>query len=115
MTITRESLLENGYKAFTQKNLKSYTDNFYQKRFDDTTGKRFYLTIAEYDNKQFQDRINNLPDFSYSPETQFTDASGVVFDVGMYSPKSIAEMEEFFLKVWSVMGCEHYEKWSEHE
>ncbi len=110
MTITRESLLAAGYKAFTQKNLKSYTESFYQKRFDDERGKRYFITIAEYDNRQYQDHISSLPDFSYSPEAQFTEANGTTFNVEMLWPKSVKEMEDFFESLWLAMSCEHYER-----
>lgn len=113
--ITSDSLITAGYKPFTQRGLKEFTNSYFQKRFDDEYGKRFYITISEYDNKDIQQRYpeSNTPDFSYAPDGQFTDANGVVFDIGMHSPKSVEEMESFFVNIWDKQCCEYYEKWSE--
>lgn len=115
MIITHEALLEHGYKPFQQRNLKEFTNSFYQKLFRDDIGKKFYLTLACYDNKDIQQRFpdSNTPDFSYEPDVQFTDAKGNTFNASMLSPKSVDEMEDFFEALWQKMECEYYEKWSE--
>lgn len=112
MSITREALLAAGYFSFTQKNLKSCTESFYQKCFRDAHGKRFYITIAEYNNSVLQQRFpdSNTPNFSYEPDVQFTDAKGSTFNVSMLSPKSVEEMEGFFEQLFVQMECEHYER-----
>ena len=84
MSITRESLLEHGYKPFTQKNLKEYTDQHYQKRFDDTHGKKYFITVSEWANKEYQD-IFKIEDFSYEASGQFTDSARATFNVEMLS------------------------------
>lgn len=108
MSITRESLLEHGYKAFTQKSIKEYTDQHYQKCIRDERGKKYYITVSEWDNRQYQDRFK-IDDFSYEPDVQFTDANGTTFNVEMLSPKSVGEMEKFFDSLWYAMCCEYYE------
>lgn len=107
--ITRDQLLAAGYKPFSQRNLKQFTSQFYQKRFDDSVGKKYFITIAEYDNRQYQDRIPQLKDFSYSPESQF-ETRGVIFDVEMHSPESVEQMENFFEDMWKSMMCDYYER-----
>lgn len=110
--ITSDQLLSAGYKPFTQRNLKQYTTQFYQKRFDSSVGKKYFITIAEYANKEYQDRIPELPDFSYAPDSQF-EANGVTFNVEMLQPESIEQMEKFFEDIWLRMGCDYYERWNE--
>lgn len=106
--LTREALLAAGYKPFTQKNIKEFTNSFYQKRFDDENGKKYFITIAEYDNRMYADM--NLPDFSYSPDTQFN-SNGVTFEIEMLTPESVEQMEAFFERMWVQMGCDYYERW----
>lgn len=108
--LTRNQLLAAGYKPFSQRNLKQFTSQFYQKRFDDSVGKKYFITIAEYDNREHQDRIPQLKDFSYAPESQF-ETRGVTFEVEMLSPESVEQMEMFFEDMWTSMMCEHYERW----
>lgn len=109
--LTKQDLLEAGYKPFKSK-VKLYTDQGYQKRFDDEKGKRYFITVWEYDNREFQDRAPALPDFSYAPDSQF-DSNGVTFDVNMIGADSVEHMEAFFERTWSSMDCDYYEKWSE--
>lgn len=104
--ISRDQLLAAGYKPFSQRELKQFTTNFYQKRFDDSQGKKYFITIAEYDNR---DLPVHFDDFSYSPESQFS-TNGVVFDVSMHSPESVEQMEAFFKDVWKSMNCDYYER-----
>lgn len=108
--LTREALLTAGYKPFKQKNIKEFTNNFYQKRFDDGKGKRYFITIAEYDNRTYKDTHPMLPEFSYSPDGQF-EANGVTFNVEMLTPKSVEQMEAFFERMWVDMKCDYYEEW----
>lgn len=108
--LTRETLLAAGYRPFKQKNIREFTDQFYQKRFDDYKGKRYFITIGEYDNRKYHDRMPTLPDFSYSPDTQFN-SNGVTFEIEMLTPESVEQMEAFFERMWVQMGCDYYERW----
>lgn len=107
-SITQESLLAAGYKRFTQSNLWQFTNVGWQKRFDDAKGKKYFITIAEYDNSQYPDLYELRGRYSFQPETQF-EANGVTFDVQMHSPKSIEEMQAFFENMWYSLGCDYYE------
>ena len=105
--ITKEQLIAAGYKPFMQRNIKEYTESFYQKRFDDDKGKKYFITIAEYDFISYP----QVPyDFIYQPEGQFT-SNGVTFDVTMLGPETVEQMEQFFEKMWYNLGCDYYEEW----
>lgn len=108
--LTKQDLLAAGYRPFKQQHIREFTDQFYQKRFDDSVGKKYFITIAEYDNREYQDRIPKLKDFSYAPESQF-ETRGVTFDVEMFSPESVEQMEMFFEDMWKSMMCDYYERW----
>jgi hypothetical protein len=105
--LTKEALLAAGYNPFTQKNIKEFTNSFYQKRFDDEKGKRYFITIAEYDDR---DLPVHFDDFSYSPDTQFN-SNGVTFEIEMLTPESVEQMEAFFERMWADMKCDYYEEW----
>lgn len=105
--LTKEQLIAAGYKPFIQRNLKEFTNSFYQKRFDDENGKKYFITVAEYDNSKYQ-HLHNLPEFSYQPDSQLV-SNGITFNVDMLNPESIQQMEELFEKMWYNLGCEYYE------
>lgn len=107
--ITKEQLTAAGYKPFNQIGIREYTKSFWQKRFDDDKGKKYFITIAEYDNLEDKNRQFSQ-EFSYSPFTQF-ETHGATFDVEMLNPQSVEQMEEFFENIWFKMDCNYYEEW----
>lgn len=107
--ITKEALLAAGYKPFKSR-LKQYTDQGYQKRFDDEHGKRYFITVWEYDNRPFKHNCPQLNDFNYAPDSQF-EIGTIAFNVEMLTPESVEEMEAFFERIWVQMGCDYYERW----
>ena len=107
--ITKDDLLANGYKYFTQRNVKEWTNEFYQKLIKDSKGKKFYITVASYNNSKFPDIAKISGDYSYAPDVQFT-SGGVTFNVDMLAPESVEQMEGFFDKLWYQMRCDYYEE-----
>lgn len=107
--LNKDQLLAASYKQFKQRNIHEFTDSFYQKRFDDENGKKYFITIAEYDNRAYQDRHPTIKDFSYAPESQF-ESNGATFNVEMLSPESAEQMEAFFERMWVDTKCDYYEK-----
>lgn len=108
--ITREDLIASGYKPFTSKILSQYSDKGYQKCLRDEKGKKYYITLIEYDWDQFPEAVQQKGyRYSYAPETQFNTQDGTVFDLQMLSPESIEQMEVFFEDVWTKMNCQYYE------
>lgn len=106
--ITQQDLIAAGFKKFNQKNIWKFTETAWQKRFDDAKGKKYFITIAEYDNSMFPQLLEHRGQYTFTPETQF-EANGVTFDVQMHSPKSIQEMLDFFESIWKNMSCDYYE------
>lgn len=99
--ITREKLIAAGYKHFNQSHIKEYTDSFLQKRFDDEYGKRYFITIVEYNH--------GVDKLYYIPFTEF-ESHGTTFDIEMYNPGSVEQMEKFFENIWFKMDCNYYEE-----
>lgn len=107
--ITQEQLKLAGYKPFTQNGLSAYTNSYWQKRFVDEKGKKYFITIAEYDNSSYKELFELRGKYSFQPEAQF-ESHGVTFNIQMLSPESIEEMEAFFEKMWYNMNCNYYEE-----
>lgn len=107
--LTKEALLAAGYKPFKSKH-KQYTDQGYQKSFDDEQGKRYFITVWEYDNTPYKHTCPQLNDFNYAPDSQF-EIGTIAFNVEMITPESVEEMEAFFERMWVQMGCDYYERW----
>lgn len=105
--LTKETLLAAGYKPFKSR-VKQYTDQGYQKRFDDEHGKRYFITVWEYDNRPYKHNCPQLNDFNYAPESQF-EIGTIAFNVEMITPESVEEMEAFFERMWMSMNCDYYE------
>lgn len=108
-----QDFLDAGYRKFTQNNLKTYTNEFLQKRFDNSIGKKYFITVGIYDNRKYVDQFKVDP-FSFEPESQF-ESNGVTFNITMLSSSSttIKKIEDFFESTWQKMNCEYYEKFNE--
>ena len=111
--VTQESLREAGFKLFKQKGLSQFTDSYWQRRFTDGRGRKYFITIAEYDNSNYPQLLELRGKYSFTPETQF-EVNGVTFDVQMHSPKSIEEMLDFFESMWNSMNCNYYELYEDY-
>lgn len=107
--ITQEDLISAGYKPFKQSNIKDFTESFWQKRFDDAKGKKYFITIAEYNNSNYKELLDVRGRYSFEPESQFC-SNGITFNITMLSPNSIEEMENFFGSMWVKMNCDYYEE-----
>lgn len=110
MLINAQSLKAAGYRSYesvTDRNNPHYRGSW-QKRFDDEHGKRFFISVALF-------YLSFLPVRPERPhaEMQSTDADGNRFDIAMHidSDTTIEQMEAFFEKVWTTLGCRYYEKW----
>lgn len=111
--LTYESLIKGGYKPFKQDNLKEFTKDFLQKCITDGLGKRYYITLAVYENSKYITKGMSLPEFSFSPDVQFTTPAGTTFNVEMLTSAtdSVESVERFFEKLWCALECTYYEKY----
>ena len=110
--ITQEALKEAGFKKFTQKNLWQYTDTGWQLCVRDKEGnKKYYITIAEYDNSKYPDLMKALScTHSYQPEGQFETEDGITFNIEMLvHNETVQDVLDFFEKIYYRMDCKAYE------
>ena len=123
-TLTPEDWEAKGYKRF-KSTIKPNVAFGLQKRFDDETGKKYFITVWVYDNEDdYHSQFMNLPQwkdqfsrYSFQPDVQF-ERDNTPFDVTLYfrnSEKwevtSIEYVEKFYEKMWKDMDCDYYEKW----
>ena len=111
--ITSQQLIEAGYNRSISHGSKQFTNVLYQKRFDDEHGKRYFINVWEWDNRDFfkkrgyKSALDN--DFSYQAESQFTYGYGTVFNIELLANDSIKQIEAFFAETWDRLGCAYYE------
>ena len=104
--ITQQDLIAAGFKKFNQKNLWQFTETGWQKCIRDKEGnKKYFITIAEYDNSNFPDILKNSGKYSFQPEGQFETEDGITFNIEMLHPKSVGEVLDFFEKIYYRMNC----------
>lgn len=110
--ITQEALKEVGFKKFTQKNFLQYTDTGWQLCVRDEEGnKKYYVTIAEYDNSKYLGITKALKyAYSYQPEGQFETEDGITFNIEMLvHNETVQDALDFFERIYCRMNCKSYE------
>jgi len=112
--ITADQLIAAGYRKSKSPGSKQFTDILYQKRIDDTNGKKYFINIWEWDNREHKRRNPELPmnDFSYQADAQMTDRHGSTFNMEMLSPESVERVEAFMESTWRLLECEYYEEFN---
>lgn len=112
--ITATQLESAGYQKYPAL-FKQYATCLWQKCFDDSEGKKYFIQLYEYDNREWNKKHPNMAfkDFAYSSEVKFKDGYGNTFNVECLTNDSIEQVEEFFERVWVNCGCEYYELFGE--
>lgn len=117
--IFEKELIAAGYKKYTSRLDKQYADYFYQKRFSDDEGKKYFINFSHYPaNRYGQTELKE----SWNADVQFITISGPTVDIEYFSfwteeneynhpITSIEDVEQFFEKMWETNLFEYYEKW----
>lgn len=116
--LTTQDWLDAGYRRYDSRNVK-YADFLLQKRFDDTEGKKYYIDVWAYDNRQFEFYRNNpaLSPWSYQPEVQFQRQEEMTLNITflMNKDSTIFDIEKEVEAMWVFLGKPHYEKWEDYK
>lgn len=108
--ISQEELIKAGFKRFVQRGCWQYTDTGWQLCVRDTeVNKLYFITIAEYDNKEFPGIEQRAGRYSFEPEGQFVTSKGITFNFTMIGAESIEQVLEFFAELYDKMECKPYE------
>lgn len=114
--IKPEDWIDAGYKKFDRvKHFRPHAAFGLQKLFSDESGKRYYIAVYVYDNREIDLPEAYIPDFSYAPDVQFQPDSSPTMNVELIlggSDWSIQGVEQQFEDLWVAVGKPYYEKWS---
>jgi len=105
-----------GYKRFKLHHtaLDKNADFGLQKLFHDDSGKRYYITVYVYDRTRYPGYPWNeeAPDpYGFMPTAQFhINDEAAFFNVEMNGKFTLAEMEDWFNRLWELFGKPYYRK-----
>lgn len=103
-------IIEKGYYEFSPPATKpDSVVRAFQKRFDDETGKKYFITVYKWDWSRFY--REDMPIFSYEIETQlYKKDSHYPIDLTFFSGWNIDEVEEHLEKMWNTEDYDYYEE-----
>ena len=114
--LTPQDFIDAGYRRFDQVNhIREHAAYGLQKLISDSVGKRYYITVYVYDNREINSRFGaNMPDFSFSPDCQFRDGEEnemfVNVELLLHKDNTIEDIEQKFDIMWKALGSFYYEK-----
>lgn len=88
------------------------SDFILQKRFDDSTGKKYFITVYVYNRLSYPVELRQvMPEYGFMPTAHFSlrDAQPF-FNIEMNSPQSIDQVESYFEMFWDTLNRPYYEK-----
>ena len=108
--ITREDLLAAGYRRYSASD--GYGDALFQKSIWRGDTKLYSIDFCEYDFTKYKDRMpSEDPLIHFEPRGQFNTLDDRCFNITMIigSTMTIAQVEEFFARIFWSMDCRPYE------
>ena len=110
--MTDQDILDRGYKEYKPTPFhNSGIVKCFQKRFDDGTGKKYFIDIHKWDFSRYTD----IPDpYPYEYHMQmYAGEDRDAIDITFHSSWKIENVEAYVEKMFQVMEMEYYEKWDE--
>ena len=108
--------IDRGYKKYPKSivDTESVVYNF-QKRFDDKTGKKYFIDIHRYTNEWMPEREKKQPwykpfDYTYSCQL-YKKGSHAAVNLEFFSSWTIEEVEEFVESLSQSGELDYYEEW----
>ncbi len=115
ITISKEILLRDGYKEYFDKNLMDYGKEFFQKRFVDEKGVKFFINVT-HDIFTFQPDISSWWTFSIQFDTEFGSVEIKTIqwfnEDGKYSKNNHLHAEHYLEKIWMANGKPYYKEFA---
>lgn len=106
-----EELLERGYSRYAPSPVdgECVTD-LYQKRFDDETGKKYFITVKRWDFSKFPNARGLKPSLEY--ETQlYKKGSHDAVNLSFFDSWNVEDVEEHVEWMFSSGRFDYYEEW----
>ena len=106
--MTRQELLEAGYKRYLPNSLIDHWDEAYYKVFRGPKGNHLLQIGVRFWRHS---KYGALQD-GWDADVQFTSKGGLTFDVGLHvgSDMTLPQVEGFYFRVYEVMRCSPYEE-----
>ena len=108
--ITKETLIENGYNKYDP-NRKIDNERIvarYQKRFDDTYGKKYYIDIVEWN---FPEVESDYYKFEFNVQFHKDDKP---INIQLFGNEwTIKEAEDLIEDIWDEHDMDYYARWDE--
>ena len=114
--ITVQEWLDRGYRRYEvddrQSEIYKRASFMLQKRFDDTRGKRYFITVYCYDRTKYPKYAQvNLPEIGFMPSANFNLGDDKpFFNVQMNDIENIDQVEEYFERFWNMLEKPYYEE-----
>ena len=107
--ISHDTLRAAGYRHWKSKGARVYATSFWQKRFRDEKGTKYFIEFYEYDNSDIP--LHPFKDISYEPEAHLKLPEDRIMNVTLQfnEHQTIEEIEDFIDQVYRNMGCCHHE------
>ena len=82
--------------------------NLYQRRFDDDIGKKYYITIKDWDFTRYG---NPLIQYEATAQLYIGEDRDPI-DLSFSGNLDLDDVEKMVEKFWRDNNCEYYEKWN---
>lgn len=121
--INTQSWLDAGYRRYEvhDKKMNNLADFLLQKRLDDDTGKKYFITVYCYDRTKYPvqyRQFDNEP-VGFMPTAHFSLRDNKpFFNIemnGVEQMNSISDIEEWFEMFWNLLGNPYYEEWEQND
>ena len=101
-----ELILQHGYKEYPVPVFDEYVSKFFQKRFDNDEGKKYYIDIKRWD---FPSHIQPHQSYEFSCQFMYKDKP---INMTLFGNQwEIEQAEAWVEKMWRLMECDYYERW----
>ena len=107
--LNHDSFLEAGYKYYKNRGATLYADAFWQKKFIDEKGIKYYIECYEYDWSNREDHLYR--DVMYEPQAylKLPDDEVIRLCITVNSNADIEHIEKLVEKAFTNMGCIYHE------
>lgn len=108
-----EYFTSRGYKIYEKSRFDSpNVEYLFQKRFDDSVGKKYFITVYKWDWTWCKDRMGNSPLKTYEYQVQlYKKGAHDAVDIDCHSSWSLPDVEGFIENLFQTGWFDYYEVW----
>ena len=110
--MTIQDILERGYHEYKPTMFDQYVEKCFQKRFDDETGKKYFIEIKLYEPIVHPITGETYP-HTYEYETQLHNLDDEPVNLQFFAGWTIDKVELYVEKLFDTGWFQYYERWDE--